>query len=360
MAKAKTQQNRLALWDMFLNWTHKYFSDPEAVLLLILVVGGLMLIVTFGGILAPVLASIVIAYLLYGIVNFFTSKGMGKLAGTFTTYAIFMAIYVAMFLLILPLVWKQMGTLFSDLPSLIGKAKTLLDDLGREYPLLLAGQSDGLGPNMLQELQHWGKTLFSASLSSIPGVISWIIYLVLVPLLVFFFMKDSEKILSWCLRFLPDKRPLLTQVWHEVDEQIGNYVRGKAIEIAVVGICTYIVFLYFGLQYSALLALLVGFSVVIPYVGAAVVTIPIIMVAYLQWGWNSDFAYLMTSYLVIQALDGNVLVPVLFSEAVNLHPVAIMIAIIVFGAFWGFWGIFFAIPLATVLKSVLNAWPCEK
>lgn len=358
MPRIRTQQQRLALWDMFLNWSHKYFSDPEAVLLLILVIGGLALVVTFGGILAPILASVVIAYLLYGIVNFLRSKGFGKLSGVLTTYVLFLAVYIAMFLLILPLVWKQMGSLFSDLPSLIGKAKSLLDDLGREYPLLVAGQSDGLAPNMLQELQHWGKTLFSASLSSIPGVISWIIYLILVPLLVFFFMKDSEKIVSWCLRFLPEKKPLLTQVWSEVDEQIGNYVRGKAIEIAVVGIFTYVVFLYFGLHYSALLGLLVGFSVVIPYVGAAVVTIPVVLVAYLQWGWNSDFAYLMVSYFVVQALDGNVLVPVLFSEAVNLHPVAIMIAIIVFGAFWGFWGVFFAIPLATVLKSVLNAWPC--
>jgi putative permease len=356
MTVAKKQ--KFALLEMFLNWTHKYFSDPEAVLLLILVIGGLATVVTLGGILAPILASVVIAYLLYGIVNFFTSKGLGKLTGVFSTYILFLAIYIAIFLLIFPLVWKQMASLFTDLPVLINKAKLLLDGLTEEHPMLLAfGQGQGLAPSMLQELQQWGKTIFSASLSSIPGVISWIIYLILVPLLVFFFMKDSDTIISWCIRFLPDKRPLLTKVWGEVDEQMGNYVRGKAIEIAVVGISTYVVFLYFGLNYSALLAMLVGFSVVIPYVGAAVITIPVILVAYLQWGWNDGFLYLIVSYLVVQVLDGNLLVPVLFSEALNLHPVAIMIAIIVFGAFWGFWGVFFAIPLATVLKSVLNAWP---
>ncbi|MNT53842.1 hypothetical protein D3C72_1909530 [compost metagenome] len=65
----------------------------------------------------------------------------------------------------------------------------------------------------------------------------------------------------------------------------------------------------------------------------------------------------MVAYLVIQALDGNLLVPLLFSEAVNLHPVAIIIAVLVFGGLWGFWGVFFAIPLATLVKAVLNAWP---
>ena len=112
-----------------------------------------------------------------------------------------------------------------------------------------------------------------------------------------------------------------------------------------------------GLQYAALLATLVGLSVLIPYIGAAVVTLTIALVGFLQWGWGWDFVQLMIAYAIIQALDGNVLVPLLFSEAVNLHPVAIIVAILVFGGLWGFWGVFFAIPLATVVQAVLKAWP---
>jgi len=65
----------------------------------------------------------------------------------------------------------------------------------------------------------------------------------------------------------------------------------------------------------------------------------------------------MGIYVTIHVLDGNILVPILFSEAVNLHPVAIIVAVLVFGGIWGFWGIFFAIPLATLVKALLNAWP---
>jgi putative permease len=64
----------------------------------------------------------------------------------------------------------------------------------------------------------------------------------------------------------------------------------------------------------------------------------------------------MLAYGIIQALDGNIIVPLLFSEAVNLHPVTIIIAVIFFGGLWGFWGVFFAIPLATLVKAVINAW----
>jgi putative permease len=115
-------------------------------------------------------------------------------------------------------------------------------------------------------------------------------------------------------------------------------------------------FAFMELRYSLLLGLLVGFSVLIPYIGAAVVTIPVAVVGLFQFGLSSEFGYLMLVYFIIQALDGNLLVPILFSEAVSLHPLYIIIAVLVFGGMWGFWGVFFAIPLATLVKAVITAW----
>jgi putative permease len=115
--------------------------------------------------------------------------------------------------------------------------------------------------------------------------------------------------------------------------------------------------MFLGLHYSLLLAVLVGVSVLIPYIGAMLVTIPVIGVGLFQWGLDSEFWTLLSVYLVIQALDGNVLVPILFSEAVNLHPLVIILSVVIFGGMWGFWGVFFAIPLATLVKAVVHAWP---
>jgi putative permease len=183
---------------------------------------------------------------------------------------------------------------------------------------------------------------------------------VLIPVLVFFLLKDKTQLVEWFKAFLPSDRHLVSTVWADVEAQIANYVRGKAGEIVIVGSVSYVTFITLGLQYSALLATIVGFSVLIPYIGAAVVTLPIAFVAYFQWGWGWDFGQVMIAYAIIQALDGNVLVPLLFSEALNLHPVAIIVAILVFGGLWGFWGVFFAIPLATVVQAILKAWPREK
>jgi hypothetical protein len=112
-----------------------------------------------------------------------------------------------------------------------------------------------------------------------------------------------------------------------------------------------------GLNYSLLLSFLVGISVIVPYVGAISATIPVAFIAYFQWGFAADFWWILLVYQIIQLLDGNVLVPVLFSEVVNLHPVAIIVAVLFFGGLWGVWGVFFAIPLATLVQAVLNAWP---
>jgi len=163
--------------------------------------------------------------------------------------------------------------------------------------------------------------------------------------------------LAWVGSLLPKKRPVMNKIFAEMNQQIANYVRGKAIEILIVGSVSYVSFTILGLDFALLLALAMGFSVVIPYIGAVVVTIPVLLIGFFQWGWGYELLYLTIAYAIIQGLDGNVLVPLLFSEAVKLHPAAIILAVLFFGGLWGFWGVFFAIPLATLVKAIGNAWP---
>ena len=150
---------------------------------------------------------------------------------------------------------------------------------------------------------------------------------------------------------------MLTKVWAEMDVQLSNYVRGKVLEIFIVGVAAAILFASFGLNYSALLAVLVGISVLIPYVGAFAVTIPLVIIGLLQFGLGTEFYLLIGLYLLLQFLDGYLLVPIIFSEAVDLHPIVIILAVFIFGSLFGFWGVFFSIPLATFIKAVWNAWP---
>ena len=230
--------------------------------------------------------------------------------------------------------------------------------LPQQYPDLVTERQVAEAITVAQRrVAELGQSILSLSLASIPVFVLVLIYAILVPLLVFFFLKDREAILGWLGAFLPRERPLLTRIWEEMDEQVSNYARGKLIEILIVGAVSYFAFTLLSLNYAELLGLLVGLSVIIPYIGAMVVTIPVGLIALFQFGVGPDFYWVIFWYLVIQGLDGNVLVPLLFSEAVNLHPVAIILAVLFFGGIWGMWGVFFAIPLATLVKAVINAWP---
>ena len=339
-------------------WFERHFSDPQVIGLAAVLVGGFAIIYLGGEMLTPVIASIVIAYLLEGLIGVLERKRVPRLAAVIVVFVAFMTTLIFVMFGLLPLLSRQATQLLQQLPTMIGRGQELLLALPQTYPDLFSEQQVlDLIAQIRAEAVNIGQDAVQASLSSVLGILTLLVYLILMPLMVFFFMKDKTAIVTWVKHFLPDDRRLAGQVWADVDMQIGNYVRGKFIEIVIVWIVTYVTFALMDLQFSMLLGVLVGLSVVIPYVGAVTVTFPVAIIAYFQWGFTSDFAYLMIAYAIIQALDGNVLVPLLFSEVVNLHPIAIITAVLVFGGLWGFWGVFFAIPLATLVQAVLKAWP---
>ena len=340
------------------SWLHQYLSDQEAVVLLILLVLGFVVILTMGSMLAPALTALVLAYLMQGMVGWLERLKLSHRSSVSVVFCGFFAAFLVVFLVLVPLVWEQVTHLVNAMPSMVREGLALLKSLPELYPAFVSEQQVSLVVGAInQHLADFGQWALSFSLSKLPGIMALLVYLVLVPILVFFFLKDKEELLGWMASMLPKRRRLIDQVADEMNDQIANYIRGKAIEIVIVGGVSYVFFAILGLNYSALLAILVGFSVVVPYIGATVVTVPVAMIGFFQWGAADQFVMLIVGYAIIQALDGNVLVPLLFSEAVNLHPVAIIIAVLVFGGVWGFWGVFFAIPLATLLKAVMNAWP---
>jgi putative permease len=340
------------------DWIQRYFSDEEAVVLAVLLFLAFTAVLTLGGMLAPVLAGMVLAYLMQGLVSTLERLRLPGGAAVGLVFALFMGVLLVFIVVVVPLLWHQLITLFNELPGMLAKWQSILLLLPERYPHLVSDEQVLQAIEVARgEIGKFGQWALTFSLSSLPLLVNIMIYLVLVPILVFFFLKDREMIGQWVRGYLPRERALITRVAQEMNRQIANYIRGKVIEIFICGGVTYIAFVALGLNYAALLALLVGVSVVVPYVGAVVVTVPVMLIALFQWGWSDQFIYLMAVYGIIQTLDGNVLVPLLFSEAVNLHPVAIICAVLLFGGLWGFWGIFFAIPLATLFKAVLDAWP---
>ncbi len=347
--------------ELLRDWFKRSFSDPQVVILGVFLLIFFAVIVGLGAWLAPMFASIVIAYLLEAVVSRLQRYGMPRMLAVIIVFLLFLTVLFFILFGLVPIVSRQLTQVVQQFPNYISQGQELLKQLPGAYPdLISVEQVESIIGQLGQEVGNLGQQVLGWSLASVASVIGLIVYLILVPVLVFFFLKDKELMIHWVTDRMPKERSLVNRVWGETEVQIANYVRGKAVEIIIVGGVTYVTFIILGLQYAALLATLVGFSVLVPYIGAAVATIPIALIAYFQFGWGWDFGQVMIAYAIIQALDGNLLVPLLFSEVVNLHPVAIILAILVFGGLWGFWGIFFAIPLATFVKAVINAWPRQE
>ncbi|MEY4144442.1 MAG: hypothetical protein RLZZ335_294 [Bacteroidota bacterium] len=354
-----TQKTDFSNLDFVRDFFHRFLPNSQVVSLAVSLTVGSVLVYGLSESLMPVFASLVLAYLLEGLVTKLQNRWMPRLATVYLVFFAFVAVLGFVLFVLIPVVSEQTVQLVQRIPDMITRAQIEIMRLPEIYPDIISqSRISEIMFSIQQNVLKYGQEIISGSAQSFAGLLAAIIYLFLVPMMVFFFLKDKDLIIHWFSQFLPNDISLTLRVWQEVDLQIANYVRGKFLEIFILWAASYLSFAMLELNYAMLLAVLMGLSVVIPYVGATLVTFPVLGVAYAQWGSNGDhFMYVLMAYSIIQAIDGVVLVPLLFSEAVNLHPIAIIVAILFFGSLWGFWGVFFAIPLATLVKAVLTAWP---
>jgi len=340
------------------NLFRKIFSNEETLVFAILLTVAFLILFFLGNILTPFLISIIFAYLLVGMQKRLEDYGLNSSIALIFTYSFFLLLGIALMVWLGPLVYQQLQSLVLEIPKWVNALMIFVQNVPEQYPdLVSSDQITAFLQSLSGQLTAISQDFLKASIAGIQNTVTIAINLILLPILVFFFLFDRESIISGFLNILPKERAMLNKVWVEMDSQLSNYARGKAIEIGIVGSTAAIIFMYFGLEYVALLSVLVGFSVLIPYLGAFIVTLPVAAVGLLQFGLSFDFWLLMGAYLVLQILDGNLLVPILFSDAVKLHPVIIMLAVFVFGGMFGFWGVFFAIPIATLIKAIWNSWP---
>ncbi len=348
--------------EMFKSWYNRRFTDPQAMGLAAILLFGFVSIYFFSDLIAPLLVAIVLAYLLEWPVRLLNEKlKCPRLVAAMLVLGSFISLVFVVVLVLIPNLWAQLANLLSDLPHMFNRFNEWLLSLPERYPELIDTQTvESIFGTVKEKILSLGESALKLSLASIMNLVTLGIYAFLVPLMVFFLLKDKRQLIEGVSRFLPRNRTLASKVWVEMQQQIANYIRGKLVEILVVTAVTYAIFLTFGLNYPLLLAVAVGFSVLVPYIGAVLVTIPVVLVAIFQFGDTHTFWYILIAFVVSQLLDGNLLVPFLFSEVVNLHPLIIIIAVLIFGGLWGFWGVFFAIPLATLVKAVVNAWPSNE
>jgi putative permease len=331
----------------------RFFSNEESVYFAILLIFSFFFIILFGNVLLPVIISIVIAFLLNGFMTTLIKYNMSQKISLSITLIVFFGFYLSLFMA-LPSIGTEINNLLQNLPIIVSSFQQNLIEMNNYFS---EEEIDQIFANLSNQI----SVLLSSALGQLAGTVSLmfnaILYAIMIPLMVFFFLKDKSILLPIASIILPKENGFMQSVFAEMNDQLFNYVTGKFIEMLLVATASYILFAFLGLPYAVLIAILVGLSVIIPIFGAILVTIPVVLIGLYEWGLSENFYWLLGFYLLIQILDGNVLVPILFSTRNNLHPVVIIIAVLFFGGIWGFWGLFFAIPLATFVKAIINSWP---
>lgn len=333
-------------------------KDPQITAMILVLVAGALLILTLGKALAPVLTAVVVAYLLEGMVRHLTRWGAPRPLSVGLVFGLFLLLMLAVLFLLMPALAQQLTKLLGEIPRITGVVKSLMRAFAESASgLVNPAFAENLLVRLVEASQNLAADTVTYLLQSIPGLLSVFVYLFLVPFLVFFFLKDKEVLLAGFRRFLPKERNLLMRVLRNADYGMAGYIRGKFLELLLLGGASYVVFTVQGVEYAFLLALLTGLSVLIPFLGVAVATVPVVVLGLVQWGISIEAMEPFIAYTVLQILDGSIVAPLILGESCRLHPTLIMGAVLLFGFFWGVLGVFFAVPLAVLVKSILEAIP---
>lgn len=202
---------------LFTRWIRRTFNDPQIVLLVLILLGAFVAVSFLSDALAPVIAAIVIAFLLDGPSNWLQKQGMGPLYATSIMFLSFVALLILALVLVLPPLTGQVVQFVDLLPKMVERLRDAMLKLPQTYPgLVTESFVRDIMDTMTNQLSGMGKDVVARTLTGVTSVITLGVYAILVSVMVFFFMKDKHKIMAWLAGFLPSHRPLADRVWVEV------------------------------------------------------------------------------------------------------------------------------------------------
>ncbi len=332
------------------------FKQPKLWILITIGVLGAVVVFWFSDALGSVFAAAVIAYLLDGLVDRLEHLRVPRLLAVLLVMLGTVVLIGLTLFAILPTVAEELNALANQVPRLITRFEGWLAQMHESYPQYFPGDSvqEFLGRLRITVDDQLGR-LITILLAWAGGTFSGGVGAVITLFLTFFILKDKMEIWVYLKRLFPTLgHPTFIRVFNDIDQQMGRFIKGKFIVVFLLFMLSTLAYLFIGLHYWLLLGLLTGVSTFIPYIGAIVVAVPVVLVGLIQWGTLMKGLGTLAVYMGVQMVDANYLTPVIIGRETNTHPVAIIVAILLCGSLWGFWGVFFAVPILVVVKSVLD------
>jgi predicted PurR-regulated permease PerM len=202
-------------------------------------------------------------------------------------------------------------------------------------------------------------------MGSIPGIVSGILmtvyYSVIIPFLIFFFLKDGRDILRRFINYVPNAWfEMVVSMFHQIDTGIGRFLRGIFIENSIIAVLAISGLSIIGMPSAFFVGLLVGLFNVIPYMGPTIGLIISAIMTLVEPGANPPLLAVLAVIGCVQLIDNMLVYPLAIGKSVHMHPVNVIGALLVGGFFLGFFGMLLAVPLATTIiviyKTFIRAW----
>jgi predicted PurR-regulated permease PerM len=305
-------------------------------------------------ILIPFILGFIIAYVLHPLVDVLEKKRLPRALAISIIYIFFIAITVGVVFYALPVLLRDLNKLVEVIPHYTTVIQELFNELQVNYsrvpmPLGIREVSDGA----INSFEETSLGIIRGILSGIIILLSQTFNIVLAPLLSFYFLMDYKEMGHKILCLIPTRyRSGLVVIAHEVDEVIKKVIRGNLLVAALVAILATVGMMIIGMDFPLLIGILVGITNFIPYFGAIISTVPIILLALLKSKWLA--LYVLGVMVLIQQIEGNIISPKILGEYIGLHPLVIIFALLAGGSLWGFTGLLIAVPFAAVLKVLLK------
>lgn len=315
------------------------------------------ILVLVSNILMPFVIALLMYYLFNPFIDFLEKRGVKRIVGVTILFLLIIGLLTLGIILLYPLLRDQLTMFIEEFPSFIdsltASVTSWVDDLpfgGEIESFIQEGESfvTGIPDNINQYLSNG----FSGLSSFVSGLTNVVVTLVTFPIILFFLLKDEQRFFRAFLSVTPPKwREDLIRVSSEVNTQVGAYVKGQLIIATSIGIMMFIGFSIIGLEYNGVLAIIAGFTSIIPYVGPTLAFIPALIIALIDSWWM--VAQLVLVWMAVQFIDGNFIEPNVMGKQLNVHPLTIIIVLLVAGDLLGLFGLIFGVPIYAILKVLV-------
>lgn len=303
-------------------------------------------------VLFPFFIAMIISYVLNPIVTLLSSRMVPRSVAVILIYATFLASTLVILMNVIPLLGTQIRELNEHLPEWNDRVRLWIHSMVDGKSALPHSVQLGID-NSLNKLEQSLSGGVENILIGLRGTIGQLFIWMLIPFVVFYMLKDFKAIERSTVLFLPKKnRRKWIRLFRDIDDALGNYVRGQLLVCAAVGLMAYIGYMIIGLPYAFLLASIVGVMNVIPYLGPFIGAAPAFLVG-ISESWRLALLVLLVN-LIIQVLEGNIVSPQIVGRTLRLHPLMIILALIVGGELGGILGLILAVPTLAAIKVVLE------